>query len=47
MGIRRGYLSSTEYAQEEAILHYLAPELRHLRQAKVPKVGVSGVLGAV
>jgi hypothetical protein len=45
MGIKRGYLPSKEYAQEEAILHYLAHELRHLWQAKVPKVGVSGVLG--
>ena len=35
--VRRGYLGSVEYTQEEAILHLLAHELRHLWQSKVPK----------
>ena len=33
----RGYLASAEYAQEEAIVHLVAHELRHLWQANVPK----------
>jgi hypothetical protein len=35
--LKRGYLHSVEYTQEEAILHLLAHEMRHLWQAKVPK----------
>jgi hypothetical protein len=33
----RGYLHSVEYTQEEAILHLLAHEMRHLWQARIPK----------
>jgi hypothetical protein len=33
----RGYLASAEYTQEEAIVHLVAHELRHLWQANVPK----------
>jgi hypothetical protein len=32
----RGYLGSVEYTQEEAILHLLAHEMRHLWQVKIP-----------
>jgi hypothetical protein len=34
INLKRGYLPSTEYTQTEAILHYLAHEMRHLWQTK-------------
>jgi hypothetical protein len=42
----RGYLASAEYTQEEAIVHLVAHELRHLWQANVPKgQGIWGARG--
>jgi hypothetical protein len=38
-------LEEPDAAADRGRQHYLAPELCHLWQAKVPKVGVSGVLG--
>ena len=36
-GSRRAYVPFDQYTQEEAILHLLSHEMRHLWQARVPK----------